>query len=146
MEEWKPILIDGEVSHYEISNHGRVRNSNNGQLRKVSNGQVNLCHNGQRKTRRVSKLMEDTFNIERERKPHKSKNVGKNNGSARAVICLNTLEVFDTIKDAGKWCGLKDEKTISKCCRGKRKSAGKHPILGTKLKWMFHDEYLLKNN
>ena len=139
-------MIDGEESHYEISSQGRVRNSNNGHIRKINRGRVNLCHKGHTKTYSVSKLMESMFGVKRERKPHKSKNVGKNNGSARQVICLNTLRVFDTIRDSAKWCGLCSTDGISKCCRGLQVTCGKHPILGSKLRWMYYDEWLDMNN
>ena len=30
---------------------------------------------------------------------------------------------------------------IGRCCKGKRKTAGKHPETGEKLTWMFYEDY-----
>lgn len=63
--------------------------------------------------------------------------------SGKKVICLNTLEVFDTINTAEKFCG---NNNVSACCQGKKwhSTAGTHPITGEKCKWAYYDEYLLK--
>ena len=45
--------------------------------------------------------------------------------------------------DASKFYKI-DRGHISHCCNGKQKNAGKLPD-GTKLKWMFYDEYLKLN-
>ena len=60
----------------------------------------------------------------------------------RAVICLEYLEhPFSNMEEAKLWCnGCKS--TICNCCKGKRKSSGRHPITGEKLHWMYYDEYL----
>lgn len=61
---------------------------------------------------------------------------------SRKVICLNTGEVFESIL-------LAKEKynafNIAICCKGKVKSAGKHPTTGEALRWMYYEEYLLEN-
>ena len=67
---------------------------------------------------------------------------GSSNPNARKVICLNTKQIFQCIKDANIWCGTE----IKLCLYGKRKSAGKHPITGEKLHWMYYDEYLEQQN
>lgn len=46
-------------------------------------------------------------------------------------------DVFNTLTDAAKWCGLASGVNICICCNGKRKSAGKHPITGEKLIWKY---------
>lgn len=48
---------------------------------------------------------------------------GKNNPRARAVLCVETGVVFDTIKDAGVFTGG-SPKNICSCCRGKLKTSG----------------------
>lgn len=61
-----------------------------------------------------------------------------NSNKDKRVICLNTLEIFPTIKSA------KDKYNIcsvSDCCRGRIKSCGK--INGEKLVWMYYKDYLL---
>ena len=62
----------------------------------------------------------------------------------RQVICLETLQVFPSIGSANKWARITGG--ISKCCKGKLKSAGKHPQTGEPLHWMYYDEYLKLHN
>lgn len=63
---------------------------------------------------------------------------GKNHHNSKSVICLNTHEIFDTVKDASVWCGT-GHGNIVKNCQGKRKSAGK--LNGEKLRWMYLQDY-----
>lgn len=51
---------------------------------------------------------------------------GKNNPKATKVQCVETGQIFDTIKEAAQWCGLSNYSSISKVCRGKQKTAGKY--------------------
>ena len=53
------------------------------------------------------------------------------------VCCQNTGEIFDSIAEACKWAKIVSHSNISECCKGKRKSAGKHPITKEKLYWEF---------
>lgn len=64
---------------------------------------------------------------------------GSLNPSAKNVVCVETGDSFETLKDAAMWCGLKTHTNISNCCRGLRKHAGKHPITGEKLSWRYAD-------
>ena len=65
----------------------------------------------------------------------------KNPGRARKVICVNTGDIFDTLKEAAEWSGQKSHQNISAVCRGLRNFAGKHPETGEKLSWKYLDEY-----
>ena len=56
------------------------------------------------------------------------------------IICLTTNEIFNTQLEAGIKYNI-NTKTISKCCRGKVKSAGKHPETKEKLVWMYLKDY-----
>ena len=58
------------------------------------------------------------------------------------VICLETKQIFDSIKEAQEWLG---KGGIRQHLRGNSKSAGKHPITGEPLHWMYYDEWLLEN-
>lgn len=51
------------------------------------------------------------------------------------VFCIDTNEYFNSATEASKKYNL-DVSSISACCRGKRKSAGKHPD-GTPLHWKY---------
>lgn len=50
------------------------------------------------------------------------KMTGSNNPRAKKVRCVETGEVFDTIKDAQEWLGIKTG--ICECCKGKLEKAG----------------------
>lgn len=63
---------------------------------------------------------------------------------SRKVICLNNNYVYNTITEASIRCKIVLS-NIAMCCQGKLKSAGKCPITGKKLKWMYYDEYLKLN-
>ena len=60
----------------------------------------------------------------------------------KCIICLNTKEIFNSILEASK---KYNSTIISQCCQGKKKSAGKL-FNGTKLKWMYYDEYIKLQN
>lgn len=53
------------------------------------------------------------------------------------IRCVETGEIFNCIKYAQLWCGLKNSSPISAQLRNKRKSAGKHPETGECLHWEF---------
>lgn len=65
---------------------------------------------------------------------------GKNNG--RKVVCLNDGKIYYTIKEAIKAVNLKQENNIMMACKGLRNTAGKHPITGEPLKWMYYEDYI----
>ena len=54
----------------------------------------------------------------------------------KCVICVTTGKKFNTIKEAAEYYYI-DRHSISRCCRGIYKSAGKHPITGEKLVWRY---------
>ena len=62
---------------------------------------------------------------------------GAKNPASRSVICVETGELFETIKFAAEWCGLKSASMIGQVCLGRRKVAGNHPISGEKLHWQY---------
>lgn len=64
----------------------------------------------------------------------------KQNG--KKVVCINNQRVFDTLTEARDFANLKQVNNIMMACKGKRKTAGKHPLTGEPLKWMYYDEYL----
>lgn len=61
---------------------------------------------------------------------------GSKNPSARKVKCVTTGEVFDTMKEACEKYKVNNGH-ICDCCKGKRKSAGKHPVTKEKLIWEY---------
>lgn len=63
---------------------------------------------------------------------------GANNPRAKKVVCIETMEVFGTIKEASKWCGGNIKQFLS----GKTKYAGKHPETDEELHWMYYEDWL----
>lgn len=111
----------------------------------LSQGSISKCCMGQ--IRSAGKLpsgeysvwvYEEDYDESKDYSFHRHK--GKHNPKARSVICLNTLEVFDTITDAAQRINIISSSKISMVCRGERKSCGKLPN-GEKLKWMYYDEF-----
>lgn len=60
----------------------------------------------------------------------------------KKVICLNTNIIFKSMAEASQ---IMHTTHIVDCCKHKRKYAGKLPD-GTKLKWMYYDDYLKANS
>lgn len=56
----------------------------------------------------------------------------------KKVICLTTGEIFNSLTDASIKYNV-NRLTISLCCKGKRKSSGKHPETRERLTWSFYD-------
>jgi hypothetical protein len=77
-------------------------------------------------------------------KGKKGKMSGGKHPRSRKVVCVETGQVFDTIKEANEWAGVTGG--IIACCKGKIKTAGKHSITGEKLHWMYYDEWLALAN
>ena len=70
----------------------------------------------------------------------KGRNMGINYNS-RKVQCITTGKKFNTIKEAGEYYYLNNSiiNNITTCCKGEKKSAGKHPVTGEKLVWKYID-------
>lgn len=64
----------------------------------------------------------------------------------KKVICLNNNKIFNSQLEAANYAGLKNSTPISRCCKGERKTAGKHPITGERLKWSFYELKEENNN
>lgn len=54
----------------------------------------------------------------------------------KQIICINNNKKFNSISEAQKEYNI-DGSSISACCNGKRKSAGKNPTTGEKLEWKY---------
>lgn len=54
--------------------------------------------------------------------------------NSQKVQCLTTGKIFNSISEAGRYYGV-PQPNISKVLKGERKSAGKHPETGEKLRW-----------
>lgn len=67
------------------------------------------------------------------------KKMSKNNTNKKQVMCMNTKEIFNSIIEASKKYKI-NSSHISECCKGKRKSAGKHPVTKEKMIWEYVEE------
>ena len=65
-------------------------------------------------------------------------NEGKSN---KKIICITTNETFESMKQASEKYNT-NYTSICLCCRRKRRYAGKHPVTGEKLEWMYLEDYL----
>lgn len=54
--------------------------------------------------------------------------------NSQKIICITTNEVFPSQCEASRHYNI-PQANISKCLRGERKSAGKHPVTGEKMVW-----------
>lgn len=59
-----------------------------------------------------------------------------NENKTRRIRCINTGDVFNSVKEAGEWGNTNN---IDKQIRGEYKSSGKHPKTGEKLMWEYVD-------
>ena len=64
---------------------------------------------------------------------------GSKHPRARKVMCLNNGRIFNCIKEAAEWCGLKKSSNIASQIQGKNSYAGRHPETGEGLTWKYID-------
>ena len=64
---------------------------------------------------------------------------GENNPNCRSVYCPELDETFWGAQEASDKYHI-SRSSISQCCSGKKKHAGKHPITGEPLRWVYNDE------
>lgn len=65
---------------------------------------------------------------------------GANNPTAKKVKCITTGKIFETILEGANYYNIKSSSDIVSCCRGRQKSAGKHPVTGEKLIWEYLED------
>ena len=85
--------------------------------------------------RKISKALKGKTITEETRQKFREVNRGKNNPKAHSTICITTGKIFFTLKEAAEYYNA-SRSSISLCCQGKKKSAGKLPD-GTKLVWRY---------
>lgn len=71
--------------------------------------------------------IKNIFNNTQERKQKRQK-----------IICLTTGENFKSQKEASIKYNI-DLSSITKCCKGKQKYAGKHPVTNKEMVWVYDD-------
>jgi len=63
--------------------------------------------------------------------------------SKTKIVCVTTGEIFNSQPEASNKYNIKTSSGISSCCHDINKTSGKLPD-GTKLIWMFYEEYITK--
>lgn len=120
---------EGTSGHTFIPSEEWKRKKSESQKEKFKNPEDNPMY-GKRYTdeekKKISELTKGIF-------------AGKNNPAARSVYCIELDEVFWGAKEAHDKYGI-CATTISACCKGKKKSAGKHPATNIPLHWKYTDE------
>lgn len=59
--------------------------------------------------------------------------------NSKKVLCITTDTIYLSISEAARQTNTY-QSNISKCLKGERTSAGKHPITGEKLIWKYYEE------
>lgn len=103
------------------------------------------CQKGKKLTPEHKKALSDAWTEERKKRFSETRsgsnnpNYGRTGESAcnRVSVMASTGEVFATIADAARWCGLSSRGNISSCCRGIRQYAGHHPETNEQLSWTY---------
>ena len=148
-----------------VDSRGNKRNEKILKGRKNRQGyyDVALCKNGKRKYCRINRLVAEAFIPNPNNYPitnHKDENPSNNHvdnlewctykynnnygtcikrrskSKSKKVVCINTGEIFNSIKEATECCKLKGQGIIHQI-KGKQKTAGKHPVTGEKLVWRY---------
>ena len=142
----KPYTVHKLVAVHFISNPNNYKEVNHKDENKENNYVSNLewcdrkynCNYGTR-NKRTSESMKGKVLTEEHKNKMSESTKGSKNPRARKVQCITTKEIFNCIKEAEDFYDIAGT-DITKCCRGKRKSAGKHPVTGEKLKWRYIDD------
>ena len=116
-------------SHKNPSDEIRQKNSESHKGKKLSEEQK----------RKISESSKGRTLSEETRKKISEAKTGYKAPWARAVYCPELDKAFRCATDASNECGIAYA-SISMCLNGKRKSAGKHPITGEPLHWLYVDE------
>lgn len=53
----------------------------------------------------------------------------------KPIQCIETQEIFESITDAAKWCGINSLSSFGNYFAGRSKSCGRHPITKQRLHW-----------
>ena len=101
---------------------------------------ISKSHNGKRHSEETRRKISESNKGKKISEKVKEK-MTENRADKKAVICLTTLEIYESVKEAERKTGI-SRGNISQCCKGNRKSSGKHHTTGEKLVWMYLEEYL----
>ena len=125
-------------------NYGNVGNKNSifGKPKTESHkNKISQSNKGNAKSEsHKKKLSENHANVSGENNPMFGK-TGLNCPASKSVRCITTNEIFDSITAGGIKYNINNS-NITACCKGKRKYAGKHPVTGEKMVWVYYEDWL----
>ena len=90
--------------------------------------------------RKISESLKGIKRSEETKKKISETRIGRKEPWARTVYCPELDKTFRCATDASIECEI-SYSGIWMCLNGKRKSAGKHPVTGEKLHWIYTDEW-----
>lgn len=124
------------INYYESNNKDKGYNLTSG-----GTNNYNLSLESKKKIQKSNQLFWKNFFTNPETKElgkEKIENLAKL--TRKKVVCLNNNKVFISVLEASKYANLKSASSISRCCSGERKTAGKDPITKERLKWAYYNE------
>ena len=86
----------------------------------------------------IEKMKKAKQGKKRQKHTNESKRKMSKSHNGYSVLCINTNQIFSTLKEASDWSNA-DRSNISKCCRKLRQYAGQHPITKEPLRWKYCD-------
>ncbi len=97
-------------------------------------------HKGNMQSAEIRKKISEANKGKHNRKhtEEEKRKMSKNRTDKVAVICLNTNQIFNSLREAADYANIKSSCNIGRVCSGTRKSAGKHPQTGEPLKWAYY--------
>ena len=95
----------------------------------LEKGGLNKNHSEETK-KKISQSLKGRF------KKEKNPMYGKHAANAKKVLCIETNEILNSVKEASEKYNI-DNSSICKVCNKKRNFAGRHPITNEPLHWKY---------
>ena len=147
--EWCTVQYNTQYSSYKIRDSKLGKPRSNETRRKQSESMKGKLtgekhpmygkHQTEESKKKISNSLMGRKQSDETRQKRSINMSGNKNPKARAIICLETLQVFATIKEAKEWVGSGN---IKANLSGKTKYGGKHPETGEELHWMYYEDYI----
>lgn len=112
-----------------------VQKKSKNKISKANSGENNFWFGKKHTKEEINKISESKTGS---KNPNFNK-FGKNNPTSKAVICIDTGIVYDSVTIASNSLDI-NKGNISSCCNGAIRIAGKLSD-GTKLHWMRYEDY-----
>lgn len=138
------------IQKYQSQNPLYGYNSDSGGKTKIPNNETRLKQSISAQNRpiitketkeKLSKINKGRFKTQQTKKKMSLSAKQRNplhNGHPCKIECINTGQIFNSLREAADWCGLVRVSGISLVCKNKKqKTAGVHPLTKEKLKWRY---------